>query len=209
MFKVRQHTSKFIVYSIRGVNDQNGLSLKNHRRSEAINFNLSYVWGVLYQSPLRGWSGLGVSKGVQAGPPKMAKMSIFECLPWTPLKTPKPSYPLKGFWYHTPQTYVRLKLIALLLLWFLRDKPFWSFSPLILYTINFKVSCRTLNMQKVGFFFTWWNIHGYWNGIRHGRDFLQHFWQYDTPYRNTYHNFEPKYELVTQWAEIRKKCNLV
>ena len=45
-------TPKFIVYSMKGESEQIGSSLKNHRRSNAINFNLTYVWGVLYQSPL-------------------------------------------------------------------------------------------------------------------------------------------------------------
>ena len=137
------------------------------------------------------WGGkgdLGVFKGVQGRPwysAFLAKMVIFGGLPWTPLKTPKPPYLLKGLWYSTPQSYDRLKLIAKLLFPFLRNKPFWSVSPLILYTINFEVRCRTLNIQKVGFFVTWWNILGQMNGIRHLQKYFYDFWHnsiyFDTP----------------------------
>ena len=137
------------------------------------------------------WGGKGVwrsSRGFRADTPIMPiveKKAIFGGLPWTPLKTSKLIYPPNGLWYSTPQTYVKIKLIALLLLWFLRDKPFWSVSPLILYTINFEVRCRTLNIQKVGFFVTWWNILGQMNGIRHLQKFFYDFWHnsiyFDTP----------------------------
>ena len=43
-------------------------------------------------------------------------------------------------YYSHFQTYVKLKLIALLLLWFLRDEPICSISPLISYTINRKAA---------------------------------------------------------------------
>ena len=124
------------------------------------------------------WGGKGVwrsSRGFRADTPIMpivAKKAIFGGLPWTPLKTSKLLYPLKGLWYSTSQTYVKIKLIALLLLWFLRDNPFWSVSPLILYTMKFEVVGGTLNIKKIGFFFTWWIIHNIWDGIRPGRDFF-------------------------------------
>ena len=43
IFKVMPTTPKFIVYSMKGESEQIGSSLKNHRRSNAINFNLTYV----------------------------------------------------------------------------------------------------------------------------------------------------------------------
>ena len=79
MFKVPPSTSNFTVYSILGETDQNGISLKNHRSCKAINSNLLYVWGVLYQTPLRGLGGLRVLKGVQGRPLKsrpLAKKGI-------------------------------------------------------------------------------------------------------------------------------------
>ena len=43
IFKVPPTTPKFIVYSVKGKNEQISSSLKNHRRIKAINFNLTYV----------------------------------------------------------------------------------------------------------------------------------------------------------------------
>ena len=93
-------------------------------------------------------------------------LAIFGGLPSTPKKTSKLSYPLKGLWYSTPQTYVKIKLIALLLLWFFGINRFAQFCPYIIYYINFEVEGGTLNVQKIGFFFTWWSQWVHMNGIR-------------------------------------------
>ena len=128
------------------------------------------------------------------------KNAILGGLPWTPLRTLNPPHPLKGVWYSTPQTYNRLELIALQLLWFLRDIPFWSVSPSILYTVKFEVLGGTLNMQKVELFFTWWSPWVQMNGIGGLKNLLSHFWQYDTPY----------YTIPTNgWLESNLKPNYI
>ena len=130
-----------------------------------------YMFEGYYTKPLWGGKGVwGSLRGFRADPPKwpfLAKGRDLRGLPWTPLRTLKPPNPLKGVWYSTPQTYNRLELIALQLLWFLRDIPFWSVSPSILYTVKFEVLGGTLNMQKVELFFTWWSPWVQMNGKIH------------------------------------------
>ena len=66
------------------------------------------------------------------------KKATFRGLPWRTSILP---YLLKGLWYSTtPQSYIKSKLITLLLLWFLRDEPFCSILSLIQYTDSW-ISC--------------------------------------------------------------------